>query len=103
MAGPVDKTSLRARSHGDEIGALAEESSVPGSQGDDAADVRSKSEADLAAAGVGRAKGGLDPSDPRFIESEVETGSESSMPHTPEQARASRPSPFGHARDGGGQ
>lgn len=76
IAGPIDRGSIRARSHGDEIGALAEEASIASSQGtNEQADARSKSETDLAAstaASLGPVKGKLDPSDPRFIEREVQ-------------------------------
>lgn len=76
IAGPIDRGSIRAHSHGDEIGALAEEASIASSQGtNEQADARSKSETDLAAstaASLGPVKGKLDPSDPRFIEREVQ-------------------------------
>ncbi len=74
IAGPIDRGSIRARSHGDEIGTLAEEASVAGSLTSEQADPRSRSETDLGAstaASLGPVKGALDPNDPRFIEREV--------------------------------
>lgn len=74
IAGPIDRKSVRAQSHGDEIGALAEGESVSESQDSEQADARSKSETDLATsktAGIAPVKGALGPNDPRFVEKEV--------------------------------
>ncbi len=70
IAGPIDKKSVRAQSHSDEIGALAEGESVSDSQDSEQADSRSKSETDLATSKAA-VKGALDPNDPRFVEKEV--------------------------------
>lgn len=70
IAGPIDKKSVRAHSHGNEIGALAEGESVSDSQDSEQTDSRSKSETDLATSKAA-VKGALDPNDPRFVEKEV--------------------------------
>lgn len=81
-ASPLDKTSPRARSHGDNVAALVDAASAEA-----AAEPRSKSETDLGAGAAGSSRAApppeqqqpplphlkavADPNDPRFVEREV--------------------------------